>query len=320
MIKYANGKSIMDSVLSETEMIDVENCACVDRDNYEDIQNRGIGSEIFATAEAHSPRNFQRRHLPRTQLQLHRMQYSLQHQIGDGVKKNPSADHLEQNNDHLIFKSQLTGVITEADSRALILFHHPSLSPSLIQTMCQSYGLLYYLRSEFHNRGTAFIGYFDLRNAVHAKSSLSKDFLQLDPYSEIHFSYLLPFNMTTCDCTYYDESRLIVRKVSADVAEDQIHKTFSRYGGIHSIQRLFVSRKIEDDDLHTNGSVFMPVDHADVRACDRMSTPPVFVVSYHNILDARHAFKQLTSSSGAIISVAPVEDYKSGFCKQLLAT
>ena len=103
-------------------------------------------------------------------------------------------------------RSQLAPFINESDSRALIMFHSPSISPVVVRDACQKYGVLYYMRPEFHSKGVTFLSYFDQRSATAAHNGIPGD-LERDSGSSVHFSVMLHAANNS------DESRLVIRNL-----------------------------------------------------------------------------------------------------------
>jgi hypothetical protein len=198
-------------------------------------------------------------------------------------------------------KSELSNFINEPEARALVVFHSPSISPNSVKEACSKFGILYYIRPEFHHhKGVTFISYFDLQAAMTCKENLSSVF---PAEAEISVYYSIMLHATASNT---EEFRLLVKNSSSGEPEAEVQSIFSRYGQLRSIQKTFGSS-------------------ADL-ASSSQSLPAVYSVEYFNIQDARLAASELSATSAAIlgseasVSFAPLDERKQQLCRQLLAT
>ena len=193
-------------------------------------------------------------------------------------------------------RTELAVHINESESRALILFHSPDLSPLTVRDACQKFGVLYYIRPEFHSKGVTLLSYFDLREAIRAQSSLPQE-LQ-DDQASAHFSIMLHATNSNTE-----EYRLVVQNLPEGRANmTEIQAIFERYGTLRSIQRIF------SDAEH-----------------DRKSTS-AFSIEYFGIQDARLAASELGATTAQlwgpeiVVGFAPLDTRKQLLCRQLLGT
>ena len=97
-------------------------------------------------------------------------QYSMQQQ-----QQQQQQQHQQQHPVNSVpARVELVNFINESESRAIILFHSANTSPINIRNACSKYGVLYYIRPEFHGKGVTLLSYFDLRAATTAFESISK--------------------------------------------------------------------------------------------------------------------------------------------------
>ena len=199
-------------------------------------------------------------------------------------------------------RSELSLFSNEAESRALMIFHSPLIHTETIRTACQQYGVLFYMRPEFHSKGVTLLSYFDLRSAINAKSGLTRDLAGEGNHVTAHFSIMLQAALNT------DESKLIVKKLPKDQTSNDIESICQRYGPLRSIQRCFDSNNGNNVDKNNNDT-------------DRLE----FTIEYYNIQDARLAASELIATSVELwdadteIQFAPLDSRQQQFCKQLLA-
>lgn len=199
-------------------------------------------------------------------------------------------------------RSELAPFLNESESRALIIFHSQNISQNVIREACSKYGVLYYIRPEFHLKGVTFISYFDLQAATAAKDSISE---ALGSDSEISAHYSIMLHATTNNT---EEYRLVVRNLPDQASESEVQSIFARYGPLRSIQKTFGS----GSDL-SGQSVQQNVNIA-------------YTIEYYNIQDARLAASELSATSGsiwgpdAIVKFAPLDERKQQLCRQLLST
>eukprot|EP01041_Mallomonas_annulata_P004045 gene4045-8052_t len=203
-----------------------------------------------------------------------------------------------------VTRGELEMYTNEAESRAIIVFHSPHLSPSAIRNACQMFGVLYYLRPEFHSKGVTLLGYFDLRAAINAHAGLPEEIGGQDSSVTVHFSVMLH---TSNNC---DESRLVVRHLPTGRSESDVQSTFSRYGQLRSIQRTFdgEEQSLDQSDTGTGSN-----------------NPNIeFTVEYFNIQDARLSASELCVNASQLwgidttVAFAPLDNRKQQLCRQLL--
>lgn len=220
--------------------------------------------------------------------------------------------HTHRNNNHLYrqhnfpvvpnvsAKIELAPFINESESRALILFHSPSLSTNLIRDACSKYGVLYYIRPEFHNKGVTFLSYFDLQAATNAKETISSNFSS-DVEISAHYSIMLHATNSNTE-----EFRLVVKNLPNGGSETDVQSIFSRYGQLRSIQKTFGST-------------------TDLTEASQNGVPVAYSIEYFNIQDARLAASELSATSISIwgseahVKFAPLDERKQQLCRQLLA-
>mmetsp|Transcript_25203 Transcript_25203/g.25413 ORF Transcript_25203/g.25413 Transcript_25203/m.25413 type:complete len:753 (-) Transcript_25203:306-2564(-) len=239
-----------------------------------------------------SPRTYQPRQYRQQQLQNTRIPKS---------RLKSGAENLAIMNNT---RTELEMFINEAESRAIIVFHSPNLSPSAIRNACQMFGVLYYLRPEFHFRGVTLLGYFDLRAAINAHRGLPDEIGGQDSSVSVHFSVMLH---TSNNC---EESRLVIRHLPNGRSEADVQSTCTRYGQLRSIQRTFDG--VEDQGADTGEAT--SVKHVSAE----------FTVEYFNIQDARLAASELSVNvihvwgSETSVKFSPLDNRKQQLCRQLL--
>jgi hypothetical protein len=138
-------------------------------DNSQDQQqsNKNVGFNITQ----------QKLQQQRIKQQLHHRQqqpqypsaYSARHGLGQYPPPHSLA------NQDFSARNELGLFINESESRAIILFHSPLVSPIAVRDACQKCGVLYYIRPEFHGKGVTLLSYFDLRSAIHAHASVVEE-------------------------------------------------------------------------------------------------------------------------------------------------
>lgn len=206
-----------------------------------------------------------------------------------------SSNKLQQLAENVLIttKKELSSFINEVESRALIIFHSPNVSSSILREECSKYGVLYYIRPEFHSKGVTFISYFDLQASKSAKESLSNCF-HPDHDMSVHYSIMLHATNSNTE-----EYKLVVSNLPSNGGvETDVQSIFSRYGPLKSIEKSF-------DDASCN---------------------PSYSIEYFNIQDARLAASELSATShtiwgsDAIVKFAALDDRKKQLCKQLLNT
>ncbi len=201
-------------------------------------------------------------------------------------------------------KNELAQFINEGESRALVIFHSPNVSQNIVRDVCNKYGVLYYIRPEFHPRGVTFISYFDLQAAVQAKEGIAEA-LGTDADATTHYSIMLHATNSNTE-----EYRLMVKNLPGGVSESDVQSIFSRYGQLRSIQKTFGSSA----DLSSAAS-------------NTAAQPNVsYSIEYLNIQDARLAASELSATSATIwsadtiVKFSPLDERKQQLCKQLLGT
>lgn len=245
------------------------------------------------------------------QQQHHRQQpqypsaYSPRHGLGQYPPPHPLA------NQQSSARNELGLFVNESESRAIILFHSPLVSPIAVRDACQKCGVLYYIRPEFHGKGVTLLSYFDLRSAIHAHASVVEE-LGSCAEASAHYSVMLHAANNNSE-----EFRLVARNLPEGHPESEVQSIFSRYGQLRSIQRIFGST--EEDE----GKALDP----DSESSSATSTEEsAFKVEYFNIQDARLAASELCATSAqllgpdAVVSFAPLDSRKQQLCRQLLAT
>lgn len=212
----------------------------------------------------------------------------------NGFKQPPSPSFVST-------KQELFPFINETESRALILFHSPALSQAVVREACAKFGVLYYIRPEFHARGVTFISYFDLQAASAAKNSISEA-LGANAEASAHYSVMLHATSSNSE-----EFRLVVKNLPSGGLENEIESVFSRYGPLRSIQKTFSSS-------------------ADLQSVSEGKTQTAYSVEYYSIQDARLAVSELSATSASMwgpdvsVKFAALDDRKRQLCQQLLAT
>lgn len=195
-------------------------------------------------------------------------------------------------------RAELAVHINESESRALILFHSPELSPVTVRDACQKFGVLYYIRPEFHSKGVTLLSYFDLRIAIRAQAALPEELG--DNQASAHFSIMLHATNSNTE-----EYRLVVQNLPEGRADmTEVETIFARYGQLRSIQRIF-----SDND-----------------SARQSPTTSAFSIEYFNIQDARLAASELGATTSQLwgpdilVGFAPLDTRKQLLCRQLLGT
>lgn len=208
---------------------------------------------------------------------------------------------------HSTTKADLNTFVCEQDSRAIILFHSPSISTSVVRDACQKFGVLYYIRPEFHFKGVTLLCYFDLRSAVKAKAGLAEQ-LGDDAEASAHYSMQLHTSSNSCD-----EFRLIVKNVPEGLSDSEVQSVFSRFGQIRSFEKAITSGDGQRSTTESN-----PENQSE------SVTSATFFVEFFSMQDARLAASELSSSqiwgARASISFTPLEEHKQQLGKLLLGT
>lgn len=197
-------------------------------------------------------------------------------------------------------KAELSPFINESESRALIIFHSPNATQVAIRDACAKFGVLYYIRPDFHSRGVTFISYFDLQAAIAAKTAIAEG-LGSDADVSVHYSVMLHATNSNTE-----EYKLVVKNLPEGAIESNVQSIFSRYGQLRSIQKTFGSSINLSESAH--------------------NVPLAYTIEYFNIQDARLAASELSATSATVwgpdtsVTFAPLDDRKQTLCKQLLAT
>lgn len=204
-------------------------------------------------------------------------------------------------------RSELSAFIHESESRALILFHSPSVTQNALREACSQFGVLYYIRPEFHAKGVTFLSYFDLQAAVSAKEGLSAA-LGAEAEASAFFSVMLHATSNNTE-----EFKLVIKNLPDTANEGEVQSIFARYGPLRSIQKFFGSES-NLQSLVQNGS-------------PTAGTSASYTVEYFNIQDARLAVCELSATSSSLfecaettVKCAPLDERKQQLCKQLLST
>ena len=264
--------------------------------------NKGVGFDITQQKLQQQRIRQQQHHRQQPQYQS---TYSPRHGLGQYPPPQPLV------NQQSSARNELGLFVNESESRAIILFHSPLVSPIAVRDACQKCGVLYYIRPEFHGKGVTLLSYFDLRSAIHAHASVVEE-LGSGAEASAHYSVMLHAANNNSE-----EFRLVARNLPEGHPESEVQSIFSRYGQLRSIQRIFGSS--EEDE----GKVLDP----DSESSSATSTEEsAFKVEYFNIQDARLAASELCATSAqllgpdAVVSFAPLDSRKQQLCRQLLAT
>jgi len=244
---------------------------------------------------------------------------------------------------------ELSPFINEDESRALILFHPPHISPVTIRDTCQKCGVMYYIRPEFHQKGITLLSYFDLRSAIHAHKLLPEEL-------GIEAMYSVMLHAATSNS---EEYKLLLQNLPNDIDDSNIHSIFSRYGQLRSVHRSPISSSsssssnsnssssagggggkghVEGDSSETKSLHEPPTiddsssnDNINSNSSSSIATTEkgshaAYSVEYYNIQDSRLAASELSATSAQLwgpqsnVSFAPLDDRKQQLCHQLLAT
>ena len=215
----------------------------------------------------------------------------------------PNISNLHQNT-----RNELNIFTNENESRAIILFHSPLVQASAVRDACQKFGVLYYIRPEFHSKGVTLLCYFDLRSAIRAKSSLPTE-LGDEAEASAHYSIQLHASNSSSE-----EFRLLVHNIPIQNTETDVEAIFSRYGQLRSFEK----HKDSKADLQTEENIELK-NSAD-------NSHSSYLVEFYNIQDARLAASELSASSSQIwdesatIAFAPLDSRKQQLCRILLTT
>ena len=222
-------------------------------------------------------------------------------------------------------KEELSAFINESESRAIIVFHSCLVSPVVVRNACSKFGVLYYIRPEFHGRGVTLISYFDLRAAISCKASIAAE-IGDDCQVSAHFSVMLHAGNSNSE-----EFRLVLSnlppppKDKEHSSEAEVQAIFSRYGQLRSIQKSFAASDLPPAASSTSTSSEDPCCTTSTSTSTSTSSCP-YSVEYYNIQDARLAVSELSATSCSIwgpntsVKFSPLDDRKQQLCRQLLAT
>eukprot|EP01035_Chromulina_nebulosa_P019345 gene19345-25210_t len=196
-------------------------------------------------------------------------------------------------------RDELNEFIRESESRALILFHSPTVTPVVIRDTCQKYGVLLYIRPEFHYKGVTFVSYFDIRCAIKAYKDICND-LKSNSGTEamIHYSFMLQAANNNSE-----EYKILVKNLPNTIKESELESIFSRFGEVRSIERKSSPSEKETSDLISTN---------------------VYCVEYFNIQDSRFAVSELLSKASQMwdsnvnVVYATISPNKQELCRQLL--
>mmetsp|Transcript_17284 Transcript_17284/g.15589 ORF Transcript_17284/g.15589 Transcript_17284/m.15589 type:complete len:807 (-) Transcript_17284:24-2444(-) len=196
-------------------------------------------------------------------------------------------------------RDELNEFIRESESRALILFHSPTITPVVIRDTCQKYGVLLYIRPEFHYKGVTFVSYFDIRCAIKAYKDICND-LKSHSGTEtmIHYSFMLQAANNNSE-----EHKILVKNLPNTIKESELESIFSRFGEVRSIERKSSTSEKETSDLISIN---------------------VYCIEYFNIQDSRFAVSELLSKASQMwdsnvnVVYATISPNKQELCRQLL--
>jgi hypothetical protein len=167
-------------------------------------------------------------------------------------------------------RNDLKSFLHENESRALLLFHSTDVISFDIKAVCQSFGSLYYFRSDFHSLGLTLLCYFDLRCALDAYRLLPSRLGRLAS-ATVFYSVLLQVTNNT------DESQLKVCNIPATISEVTIQEKFTQYGDLKSIQKSFIDPGVTSSSLSSSHSCH-------------------YTIEYFNFQDAKAALSEINSN------------------------
>ena len=273
--------------------------------DHDQHQNRGGGVGFDITQQKLHQQRIRQQQQHRQQQPQYPSAYSPRHGLGQYPPPHPL------NNQQSSARNELGLFVNESESRAIILFHSPLVSPIAVRDACQKCGVLYYIRPEFHGKGVTLLSYFDLRSAIHAHGSVVEE---LGPGAEASAHYSVMLHAANNNS---EEFRLVARNLPEGHPEAEVQSIFSRYGQLRSIQRIFGTS--EDDENKA-------LDPDSESSSATSTEDSAFKVEYFNIQDARLAASELCATSAqllgpdAVVSFAPLDSRKQQLCRQLLAT
>lgn len=267
--------------------------------------NKSVGFDI--TQQKLQQQRIRQQQHHRQQQPQHPSAYSPRHGLGQYPPPHP------MNSQQSSARNELGLFVNESESRAIILFHSPLVSPIAVRDACQKCGVLYYIRPEFHGKGVTLLSYFDLRSAIHAHGSVVEELGQ-GAEASAHYSVMLHAANNNSE-----EFRLVARNLPEGHPESEVQSIFSRYGQLRSIQRIFGTTEEDENKSMDPASV-------SESSSATSSEESAFKVEYFNIQDARLAASELCATSAqllgpdAVVSFAPLDSRKQQLCRQLLAT
>jgi hypothetical protein len=218
---------------------------------------------------------------------------------------------------------ELSAFIGELESRALVIFHSALLSPNLIRNACQKFGVLHYLKSDFHSRGVTFLSYIDLRSAIKAHDELRQLFY---PDYEVTAHYSVDLNEGNQD----EEARLLLSEATKNISEESVHSALSKFGELRSIQRFFLTSAssssatspVNPEGSAAAGAERVAADSGPSAVGGALQQKSSFTVEYFSIQDANLALKQLAPKAeeiwgpGAKLEHVPMNDKRRSMLVQ----
>jgi hypothetical protein len=127
---------------------------------------------------------------------------------------------------------ELMPFLSERETRALVLWNTP---PSLnLRAMCEAYGEVFYLRTDFQSKGVVFVAYYDVRAAVRAHQGLQHDLIHLaenrDTLPSAHF--IVPLHAASM----YREGALLLRtSPHGQVHETEVAQACQDFGTLRGV-------------------------------------------------------------------------------------
>ena len=271
--------------------------------DHDQQHNKGVGFDI--TQQKLQQQRIRQQQHHRQQQPQYPSAYSPRHGLGQYPPPHPL------NTQQSSARNELGLFVNESESRAIILFHSPHVSPIAVRDACQKCGVLYYIRPEFHGKGVTLLSYFDLRSAIHAHGSVVEE-LGSGAEASAHYSVMLHAANNNSE-----EFRLVARNLPEGHPESEVQSIFSRYGQLRSIQRIFGTSEEDENKA---------LDPDSESSSTANTEESAFKVEYFNIQDARLAASELCATCAqllgpdAVVSFAPLDSRKQQLCRQLLAT
>ncbi|CAN0206291.1 unnamed protein product, partial [Discosporangium mesarthrocarpum] len=130
--------------------------------------------------------------------------------------------------------------LTDRESRALVLWNVESVPEEELRKVCESYGPVYYLRTDYQHRRVAFLAYYDIRDAVRAHQSLGRELARLPhwdptvPHPAAHFSVMLHAGSS------FKEGTLVVHDLPHDASEAEVCSVFQAFGDLRGVCKQVV--------------------------------------------------------------------------------